>query len=222
MTNVLLKTLKIYKNSRVGMISISYIYSRMLKKARGSAIADSVIHPTSKVESGSTIIRSRFDCHSFCGYDCTIVDCEVGRFCSIAGGVVIGGSRHPIEYVSTSPVFLSHRDSVKTKFSKHPYQWRTKTIIGHDVWIGDKVLIKGGVTVGHGAIIGMGSVVTKDIEPYAIVAGNPAHPIRMRFRPEIIEGLLKMKWWDIPDEELRRIASLFPDPEQLLRQEGFL
>jgi acetyltransferase-like isoleucine patch superfamily enzyme len=204
------------------MVSINYIYSRLLKKARASAIADSVIDPTSKVEAGSTILRSRFDRHSFCGYDCTIVDCDVGRFCSIAGGVVIGGSRHPIEYVSTSPVFLLHRDSVKAKFSKHPYQWRAKTTIGHDVWIGDKVLIKGGLTIGHGAIIGMGSVVTKDVAPYAIVAGNPAHPIRMRFSPEIIEGLLKLKWWDMSDEDLRRIAPLFPNPEQLLRQEGFL
>lgn len=204
------------------MVSIGYIFSRLLKKARGNAIADSVVHPTSKVESGSTIIRSRFDRHSFCGYDCTIIDCDVGGFCSIAGGVVIGGSRHPMEYASTSPVFLSHRDSVKTKFSRHPYQWRARTTIGHDVWIGEKVLIKGGVTIGHGAIIGMGSVVTKDVAPYAIVASNPARPIRMRFRPEIIEGLLKMKWWDMSDEELRRIAPLFPDPEQLLRQEGFL
>jgi hypothetical protein len=62
------------------MISFRYIASRLLKKARGSAVADSEIHPTSKVESGSTIIRTRFDRHSFCGYDCTFIDCDVGAF----------------------------------------------------------------------------------------------------------------------------------------------
>lgn len=204
------------------MISLGYVVSRLLKKARGSAIADSDIHPTSKVESGSTIIRTRFQRHSFCGYDCTFVDCEVGAFCSIASKVTVGGSRHPMEYVSTSPVFLSHRDSVKTKFSRHPYVWRAQTTIGHDVWIGENVLIKGGVSIGHGAVIGMGSVVTRDVAPYAIVGGNPARLIRMRFAPEIVEALLKMAWWNLPDEELRRLAPFFPEPERMLRQEGWL
>lgn len=204
------------------MISIGYVISRALKKARGNAIADSVIHPTSKVESGSTVIRSTFDKHSFCGYDCTFIDCEVGAFCSIASRVAVGGSRHPMEYVSTSPVFLDHRDSVKTKFSHHHYVWRPKTIIGHDVWIGENVMVKGGVSIGHGAVIGMGSVVTRDVQPYAVVAGNPARLIRMRFRAEIVEALLEMQWWDWSDEELRRIAPEFQDPEKLLRQEGFL
>ena len=198
------------------------MFSRVLKKARGNAIKDGFIHPTSKVESGSTIVRTRFDRHSFCGYDCTFIDCDIGSFCSIANSVTAGGSRHPIEYVSTSPVFLSHSDSVKAKFSRHPYKWRAKTTIGHDVWIGEGVLIKGGVSIGHGAVIGMGSVVTKDVPPYAIVAGNPAKLIRMRFRPEVINALLKLQWWSLSDEELRRLASLFPDPEAMLRQEGLL
>jgi acetyltransferase-like isoleucine patch superfamily enzyme len=204
------------------MISLRYVISRLLKKARGSAIADSVIHPTSKIESGSTIVRTRFDRHSFCGYDCTFIDCQVGGFCSIASRVIVGGARHPMEYVSTSPVFLGHRDSVKTKFSRHQYVWRATTSIGNDAWIGEGVFIKGGVNIGHGAVIGMGSVVTKDVPPYAIVAGNPARLIRMRFKPEIIEALLKMQWWDLPDDELRRLAPHFQNPEMMLRQRGFL
>jgi acetyltransferase-like isoleucine patch superfamily enzyme len=204
------------------MISAAYVISRVFKKARGSAISESDIHSTSKVESGSTIIRSNIQKHSFCGYDCTIIDCSVGAFCSIASKVTVGGSRHPMEYVSTSPVFLSHRDSVKTKFSRHPYVWRAQTTIGNDVWIGENVQIKGGVSIGHGAVIGMGSVITRDIAPYEIVGGNPARLIRMRFPPEIVKALLKMAWWNLSDEELRRIAPLFPDPEKMLRQEGWL
>lgn len=204
------------------MASLMYLVSRALKKARGNAIANSTIHPSSKIESGSTVIRTSVDRHSFSGYDCTLIDCDVGAFCSIAGRVIVGGARHPMEYASTSPVFLAHRDSVKAKFSRHPYVWRARTTIGHDVWIGESVLIKGGVNIGHGAVIGMGSVVTKDVPPYAIVAGNPARLIRMRFRREVVEALLRLQWWDLPEDELRRLATDFQDPEKMLRQEGLL
>jgi acetyltransferase-like isoleucine patch superfamily enzyme len=108
------------------------------------------------------------------------------------------------------------------KFSRHQYVYRAQTTIGNDVWIGENVLIKGGVSIGHGAVIGMGSVVTRDVPPYAIVGGNPARQIRMRFAPEIVEALLKMAWWNLPNHELSRLALHFRDPEQMLRQEGFL
>lgn len=204
------------------MLGPQYLVSRILKKTRGSAVADSRIDQTSKVESGSTVVRCVFARHSFCGYDCTLVDCDVGPFVSIANRVSAGGARHPIEYVSTSPVFLSHRDSVKTKLARHRYDPRVQTVIGADVWIGEAALLKGGVVVGPGAVIGMGSVVTKDVEPFAIVAGNPARTIRLRFSPQVVEALLKMAWWDRSDEELRRLGPLFTDPERMLKQEGFL
>jgi acetyltransferase-like isoleucine patch superfamily enzyme len=201
---------------------IQYVFSRLLKKSRGSAIDASAIHPTSKVESGSTIVRSTFDRHSFCGYDCTFIDCDIGAFCSIANNVTAGGSRHPIEYVSTSPVFLDHTDSVKTKFAYHHYEWRPKTVIGNDVWIGEHTLIRGGVKIGDGAVVGMGSVVTKDVPPYAIVAGNPARLIRMRFDSKVVQALLRMKWWTYSDEELSRLGPKFTDPEKMLKEEGLL
>jgi acetyltransferase-like isoleucine patch superfamily enzyme len=201
---------------------IQYIISRLIKKLRGSAILDSKVHPTSKVESGSTIVRTTFDRHSFCGYDCTLIDCTVGAFCSIANNVTVGGARHPMEYLSTSPVFLHHRDSVKTKFARHRYEWRAKTTIGSDVWIGEGALIKGGVTIGPGAVVGMGSVVTKDVPAYAVVAGNPAKVIRMRFEPDVVEALLKMQWWNCTDAELLRLGPMVVDPRGMLREEGFL
>ncbi|GFN27070.1 hypothetical protein ADE_27680 [Achromobacter denitrificans] len=204
------------------MVSLSYIYTKVLKKMRGAAIANSRIHASSKVESGSAVIDSVFDRHSFCGYDCTIVACDVGAFCSIASGVVIGGARHPIEYASTSPVFLSHKDSVKKKYSQHVYSWNPRTRIGNDVWIGERALIKSGVTIGDGAVIGMGSIVTKDVPPYTIVAGNPAKIIRARFSPEISEGFLRLQWWNLPDDELTKLAPMFTNPELLLQTKGLL
>lgn len=200
----------------------SYLLAKLLKKFRGNAIKDSRVHPTSRIESGSTVYGSTMDKHSFCGYDCSILLCDIGSFCSIASRVAIGGVAHPMEFVSTSPVFLSHKDSVKAKFARHDYLPEVRTTIGNDVWIGEGAYIKAGVRIGHGAVIGMGSVVTRNVPPYAVVAGNPASLIRKRFDDEVIEALLKMAWWDLPEAELRRVARHFDDPVAMLTQEGYL
>ena len=201
---------------------IGYIFSRILKKARVAAVIDSSIPATSKIESGCTVISSEFGEHSFCGYDCAFINTSVGRFCSIASRVVVGGARHPIEYVSTSPVFLAHKESIKKKFSRHVYCWEPKTVIGHDVWIGEGVFVKGGVTIGVGAVIGMGSVVTKSVPAYAIYAGNPARLIRYRFSEAVIAGLLESRWWDYSDEKLAMVAVHFKDPEAFLKSQNLL
>lgn len=201
---------------------IRYFFAKILKKIRGKAIRNSIVPSTSKIESGSTVINSNFGGHSFCGYDCSFINCDVGRFCSIASRVVVGGARHPIEFVSTSPVFLAHKESIKKKFSLHDYRWEPKTIIENDVWIGEGVFIKGGVKISTGAVIGMGSVVTKNVPPYAIFAGNPARFIRYRFSDEVVSGLLKSEWWNFSDEELRAAAPLFKEPEVFLKSRGLL
>jgi len=184
----------------------------------GKAILNSKIHKTSKVESGSQIINVTMGKHSFCGYDCTIINCEIGSFCSISNGVVIGGGMHPIDWVSTSPVFYQGRDSVKKKYSNHIREPQKRTHIGNDVWIGERVLIKQGIVIGHGAIIGMGSIVTKDVEPYTIVGGNPARFIRKRFAAEIVEDLLSIKFWDMVDQDLIKYAEYIKDPVQFIKE----
>jgi len=203
------------------MKSMMYILSRLFKKCRPNAVTGSFIHPTSKVESGSTIINTQLDRHSFCGYDCVINNTKVGAFCSIANNVSIGvAGRHPLGYVSTSPVFLSHRDSVKTKFACHEYNVSPQTVIGNDVWIGEKAMIKAGIHIGDGAAIGMGSIVTKDVLPYAIVAGNPARQIRMRFDADTIAQLLKLQWWSLSEDELTKLGGHFDNPAVLLAYKG--
>jgi len=162
------------------------------------------------------MIASTLDRHSFCGYDCVVLNCNIGSFCSIASEVVLGGSRHPMEYVSTSPVFLSHRDSVKAKFARHEYRNMSGITVGHDVWIGNRAMIKSGVTIGSGSVIGMGAVVTKDVPPYAIWAGNPGRLIRYRFTPEVIAALMVIQWWHFDDDKLARLGPHITSPERFI------
>jgi acetyltransferase-like isoleucine patch superfamily enzyme len=199
-------------------MTLSYLWAKLCKKIVGSAIKDCRTDVGAKIEAGCSAVNSTFGRYSFCGYSCTIVNCDVGAFCSISNDVVIGGARHPMEWVSMSPVFSSRRDSVKKKFAKHDKGDTLRTVIGNDVWIGEKALIKAGVRVGDGAVVGMGSVVTKDVPPYAIVAGCPARMIKMRFDDEIIGKLLKIRWWEFEEERLHRYGKHVTCPEDFIRE----
>lgn len=195
---------------------LKFIYSKILKKIRSSSIRNSKLSYDCKVESGSSLINVNMDRHSFCGYDCEIYNTDIGSFCSIANEVVIGGSNHPMDWVSTSPVFYEGRDSVRIKFAEHVREKPNKTIIGHDVWIGQKALIKQGLQIGTGAVIGMGSVVTKSVPPYAVVAGNPASIIRYRFDEDTIAKLLKSRWWLLTPQDLKKCAKDITNVELFL------
>lgn len=199
-------------------MNIAYYWSKLFKKAHGAAVKNSRIDRTAKIEAGSQIVNSEIGKYSFCGYDCKILNCTVGAYCSIADDVVIGGAQHPVSWVSTSPVFYAGRDSVKKKFTLFPRSDDLHTKIGNDVWIGEHALIRAGVIIGDGAVIGMGSVVTKDVAPYGIVAGVPAKLIRKRFDDEVCQGLLKSEWWTFDDELLARYASYIKEPKQFLSE----
>lgn len=199
------------------MINFEYYIAKFLKKTRGKALLNSQIHKTSKVESGCHIVNSKMDSYSFCGYDCQIINCEIGRFSSIANNVVIGGAMHPVDWVSMSPVFYEGKDSVSKKFSLHKRAPEKITIIEHDVWIGQNAMIKQGLKIGIGAVVGMGSVVTKDVEPYTIVAGNPAKVIKKRFNENTITELLESKWWEFDDDKLLEYSKYFTSPDEFLK-----
>lgn len=201
-------------------LSLSYVWNRLVLKSRGKAVRNSIIQKSAKIESGSQVINSHIGKYSFCGYDCKILNCDIGHFCSLADRVVIGGARHPFEWVSTSPVFYQGRDSIKKKFYENERPEELRTSIGSDVWIGEGVYVKSGVTIGVGAVIGMGSVVTKDVQPYAIVAGNPARLIRFRFIPEVITALLQSEWWNLSDEELQKYSKFITKPIEFIANLG--
>lgn len=192
---------------------VYYLIHKIQKKIRLSAVRDSIVDPTARLESGTSFISSTLGRYSFCGYDCEIYMTEIGAFCSIANGVVIGGNAHPIDWASTSPVFYNNVDTIKKKFSRHERNSPQKTVIGHDVWIGRNALIKQGVVIGSGAVIGMGTVVTKDVAPYAIVVGNPARVVKKRFSDDVVNSLLEVRWWDCSDIEIEASAKYIKSPQ---------
>lgn len=196
-----------------------YCIGRIIKKLQISAVKNSDIHRTSNVCSGCQIVNVSMDRYSYCGYDCVLINCKIGSFTSIAGGVVAGGAQHPISWVSTSPAFYcGKRVGVDKKFSEFERELDRTTVIGNDVWIGNNVLIKGGVTIGDGAVIGMGSVVTKDIPPFEIWAGNPAKKIRDRFDDDVKDKLLELKWWKLEDEKIQKYAKYIKEPEKFITE----
>jgi acetyltransferase-like isoleucine patch superfamily enzyme len=189
---------------------------KVLKKLRLTAVRDSRVHATSKLESGTSFYHSTMDKHSFCGYDCDVYCADIGSFVSIANGVVIGGGRHPMEWVGMSPVFYEGRDSIQTKFSRHVRDAVRRVAIGNDVWIGHSAILLPGVEIGNGAVVGAGAVVTKAVPAYAIVAGNPARVIRYRFSESVIQRLLASRWWDFDDAALYGLGPYVNDVEKFL------
>lgn len=147
--------------------------------------------------------------YTYCASDLTICgeNTSIGSFCSIGPQVTLGHGEHPLDYLSTSPYFYFAALGFKNhKMPAHEEFWQAAPIhIGNDVWIGDGVFVKNGVTVGDGAVLGARSVVTKDVPPYAIVAGVPAKIIRYRFDEPTRQELLRLKWWELEDDIIRQI-----------------
>lgn len=137
-----------------------------------------------------------------------------GRYCSVAQEVRMGDSQHDMSLLSTSPF------GPRGQMQRQPA--RPLPVVGHDVWIGARVIIMNGVSIGHGAVIGAGSVVTRSVEPYSIVGGVPARVIRKRFPDEIIQELLALQWWDYDPADLARLEFMdVADFIRKLKQSGF-
>jgi len=130
-------------------------------------------------------------------FDFTGDKLKIGKFCMIASGVtfIMNGANHLTDAISTYP-FAIFGKGWENAMEGKSYPTKGDTIIGNDVWIGYNATIMAGVKIGDGAIIATNSTITKDVESYTIVGGNPASEIKKRFSPDHIEKLLKLKWWN--------------------------
>jgi acetyltransferase-like isoleucine patch superfamily enzyme len=134
---------------------------------------------------------------------------SIGRFCSIADGVeILLGGNHRTDWVSTYPFPEFARLWPEARGHTGHNQSRGDVRIGHDVWLGSQSMVLSGVTIGSGAVVAARSVVTRDVPSYAIVAGNPARTIRLRFDPRSVERLLALAWWNWPKDRIGRAMPL--------------
>ncbi|WP_167615893.1 CatB-related O-acetyltransferase [Maribellus sediminis] len=133
----------------------------------------------------------------------------IGKFCMIASGAtfIMNGGNHLTDAISSYPFSIFGGDWSNAMDGKS-FPYKGDTIIGNDVWIGHNAVIMPGVKIGDGAIVATNSTVTKDVEPYSIVGGNPARTIRKRFSDEQIEILLNLKWWNWELEKITRSVQI--------------
>jgi len=189
------------------MTNISGI-SRQLLKHGIAIMPDTILFTYLKFERGSTIYSKtvlkhvEIGAYSYINISGAIGNTKIGRYCSIGPDSSIGLDRHPLEWVGTSPFPYSNRGAApdwRSFSSRFDFEgFPLPVTIGHDVWIGTRVIIAGSgpISIGSGSVIASGSVVTHDVPPYAIVAGNPARVIRYRFEESLCAALLETKWWD--------------------------
>lgn len=137
-------------------------------------------------------------------YEFSKVKLVIGKFCAIAAETrFIMTGDHKLDAISTYP-FPIFQQGWESAFSFADVPVKGDIIVGNDVWFGYGCLIKGSVTIGHGAIIAAGAVVVKDVPPYAIVAGNPAKVVKMRFDDATIQRLLQIAWWNWNIDKINR------------------
>ena len=161
------------------------------------------------------IENSHFGDYSYTGQFCFVQNALIGKFANIAAAVRIGPTDHPYERASLHhftyrPQMYGLADGEDEAFFDH--RLSRITSVGHDTWIGHGAIIMPEVTIGNGAIIGSGAVVTKDIPPYAIAVGVPARIVKYRFEPDIIAALEEIQWWDWEPELLKERLEDFRGP----------
>ncbi|MDK3018992.1 LbetaH domain-containing protein [Pseudodonghicola flavimaris] len=175
-------------------------------------IAESELGRFVEIGAGSRLSNAVFGDYSYCDRTCDIANARIGKFANIAASVRIGATDHPLDRASLH--HFMYRSADYWPDAEHDAEWFEKRAarlarIGHDTWIGHGAQIKPEVTVGDGAIIASGAVVTRDVAPYTIVTGVPAQPLRRRQPEAIARRLIALAWWDWDHQLLRERLSDF-------------
>ena len=178
----------------------------------GCRIENSTFGRYCEVGAGSLVLNSTLGDYSYCAQRCDLANTRVGKFSNIASGVRLGATDHPLDRASLHH-FL-YRSASYWEDAEDDAVWfdrraARRTDIGHDTWLGHNAQVKPDVSVGHGAVVAAGAVVTRDVAPYMIVAGVPARPLRPRLAADLAERLMALGWWDWEHAALRRALEDF-------------
>jgi phosphonate metabolism protein (transferase hexapeptide repeat family) len=187
----------------------------------GCLIHNSSFGAWCEVGQGSRIQNSTFEDYAYCDRLSDIANTSVGKFSNIAAMTRIGPTDHPMDHASLHHFLYrsaSYWDDVPDDADFMAHRASRRTVIGPDTWLGHGVIVKPEVTIGAGAVIASGAVVTKDVPPYVIMAGVPAQPLRSRFAAGIADRLMALAWWDWSHEHLRTALMDF----RSLKAEAFL
>ena len=184
---------------------------------------DPLVHPSASVRESrlgrytevgprTSVIESELGDYSYVVNDSDIIYTRIGKFCSIAAQTRINPGNHPMHRASQSHfTYRSSRYFPGESDEAAFFDWRRSqpVDIGHDVWIGHGAIVLPGRKIGTGAVVAAGSVVSKDVPDYCIVAGVPARLVRRRFEPGVSERLLRLRWWDWHHERLHKALGDF-------------
>lgn len=187
----------------------------------GCDVVNSSFGAYTEIGAGTRVANSHFGDYSYCDRSCDIANAEIGKFANIASFTRIGATDHPMEKASLHH-FL-YRSASYWEDAEDDAEWfahrkSRRSSIGHDTWIGHGAMIKPEVTIGHGAVVASGSVVTKDVAPYTIVGGNTAQLIRRRYPEPVAERMMALAWWEWDHATLRAALPDF----RALQAEAFL
>ena len=167
------------------------------------------------------LAHSEIGDYSYCDRWCDIANTQVGKFSNIAASVRIGATDHPMEKASLHHFHYragDYFDGAEDDADWFALRRSRRTVIGHDTWLGHGAQVRPEVTIGHGAVVAGGAIVTRDVAPYMIVAGIPAKPLRRRFSESIAARMEELAWWDWPHDRLHASLKNF----QTLPAEAFL
>jgi acetyltransferase-like isoleucine patch superfamily enzyme len=173
---------------------------------------------------GSTIYNTELGYGSYIGEDSHLNGVRIGKYSCIGPRVININGEHPLDFVSMHPAFYSVKGqagftyteaNLYDEFRYVDHKNEKSVVIGNDVWIAADVRILDGISIGDGAAVLAGAVVTKDVPPYAVVGGVPARVIRYRFSTEQIEWLMQLKWWDKEEHWLKDHAAEFSSLDNL-------
>ena len=165
----------------------------------GACVQKSRIGSWTEIGRNTVIVESTIGDYTYDDGDVSICYSEIGQYCSIANRVRINPGNHPRDRVTQHHMtYRRVKFGLSDRDDEEFFAWRRAhpCVVGHDVWIGHAAVILPGVSIGTGAIVGAGAIVTRDVEPYQVVAGVPARPLRFRFSSDVITRILKSRWWE--------------------------